>query len=204
HARRDLDTVARVPDGEVARLIDPYIGGMASADIPLPALIEADVASNADVATVARAVARPPAILATPAAREAGAFTRLIGALRGTASLVMLVCVAATGLVAMLAARAALAADRASLAILHELGATDDQLAALVLRRIGRDAAIGAGAGLLLGGVALAMVASRLAPLGLGGLGWGWLLLPLVPAGLVGLALLAGYATLLLSLGRAP
>jgi cell division transport system permease protein len=194
----------RIADQDVMRLIDPYIGDMAPSDLPLPALIEVDLAPSADVAAIARVFARSADIRATPAAGEARPFLALLDALQGAALTVMLVTVAATGLIAILAARAALVADRSSLAILHQLGATDRQLSRLVLGRIGREAAVGAAAGLLFAAGAIAAIGLRLTPLGIDGLDpRGWALLAALALALVGLAIAAAWIALRLTLGRA-
>jgi cell division transport system permease protein len=133
---------------------------------------------------------------------------RLIDALRGVSLGIALVAAAATGLIAMLAARAALAREGATLNILHALGATDRQISYLVTGKIARDAAIGAAIGF---GVALAVIltiASRIAAIGAGlspALGAGaWAILILLPLALVGLAVLAAQGALMLALRRAP
>jgi cell division transport system permease protein len=200
-----LISAHRVPDREALALISPYIAGVNIRDLPLPTMIE--LRTRDRVATT-RLLASLPTVQVTGAGAELGALSRLIRALRGIAFGVMLATAAASGLIAMLSARAALAREAGTLDILHALGATDRQLSRLVTGRIARDALIGAAAGLAIGLVVLFDIRSRVAAVGAGidsGLGSGaWLILVLLPLVLVGLAVLAAQAALLATLRRAP
>jgi len=144
----------------------------------------------------------------TAAGAELGPLIRLIDALRGVSFGIALTAAAATGLIAMLAARAALAREGATLNILHALGATDRQISYLVTGKIARDAAIGATIGLGAALLIILSIASRIAAVGAGvspALSAGaWATLLLLPVVLVGLAALAAQGALLLALRRAP
>jgi cell division transport system permease protein len=200
---RAVEKVEHVADAEVARLIDPYIGGVMPPDLPLPALVEARLGADADAAAVTSRIGTLPGVHVTAAGEGMQPLAALLDGLRNAALLAMMVTAAVTGLIATLAARAALAADHASLALLHELGATDRQISMLVLRRIGTDTGIGAGVGLLLGIVVIALLGARLAPLGLAGPGAvAFAGLALLPVALIVIALIAAQASLLLSMGR--
>jgi cell division transport system permease protein len=200
-----LGSAHRVPAEEVRALIAPYIAGVSIDDLPLPALIELD---RGDPAALARALRDLPNVQVTAAGAELGPLARLIDALRGVSLGIALTAAAATALIAMLAARSALAREGATLGILHALGATDGQISRLVTGKIARDAALGAGAGLAVGIVIILAIASRLAALGAGinpHLTPGaWLVLALLPMALVGLATGTAQATLLLALRRTP
>jgi cell division transport system permease protein len=65
----------------------------------------------------------------------------------------------------MLAARAGLEAHRATIEVIHMLGATDRQVARLFQRRIALDAGIGAAGGSLVAGVLIAFVARQVGAL---------------------------------------
>jgi len=200
-----LGSAHRVPMEQAQALITPYMDGVPTSDLPLPALIELD---RGDRAQIARALRDLPTVQVTAAGAELGPLVRLIDALRSVSLGIALVAVAATGLIAMLAARAALAREGATLNILHALGATDRQISYLVTGKIARDAGVGAALGLVAALFVILTIASRIAAIGagmspaLGPTAWGILLA--LPLGLVGLAALAAQAALMLALRRAP
>jgi cell division transport system permease protein len=200
-----LGSAHRVLPEEVRALISPYIAGVSIDDLPLPALIELD---RGNPAALARAFRDLPNVQVTAAGAELGPLARLIDALRGVSLGIALTAAAATALIAMLAARSALAREGATLGILHALGATDGQVSRLVTGKIARDAALGAGAGFAVGIMIILAIASRLAALGAGinaHLTPGaWLVLALLPIALVVLATGTAQATLLLALQRTP
>ncbi|WP_420136286.1 hypothetical protein [Sphingomonas sp.] len=198
-------SVRRVQDQEAEALVAPYIEGMKAHDLPLPALIEVHARSREPVARALRAL---PAVQVTAAGAELGPLARLIGALRAVAFGVALICAAATGVIAMLSARAALAREGTTLDILHALGATDGQMSQLVSNAVTRDAAVGATGGLVVATIVIVMVGHRISALGAGidpNLGVaGWATLVALAAALVGLAMLAAQATLLVNWRRMP
>lgn len=200
-----LVSVHRVPDREAQALIQPYIGGVSPSDLPLPTMI--DVRARNDEAIV-RAVAGLPTVRVTRVGAELGALERLIAALRSVAIGIALTAATATGLIAMLAARAALAREAATLGILHALGATDGQISRLVAGKIARDAGIGAALGLAAALLLIWGIGRRVAAISAGfgaGLGTaGWITLLLLPLSLIALAVGVGQAALLSALRRAP
>ena len=195
----------RVPDREALALIGPYIAGVNAHDLPLPTMIEL---RTRDRAAVIRLLASLRTVQVTNSGAELEALSRLIRALRGVALGVMLAAAAASGLIATLSARAALAREAATLDILHALGATDRQLSRLVTGRIARDALIGAAIGLVVGLAVILKIASNVAAVGSGiNYSFGataWLILVLSPLALAGLAVLAAQAALIATLRRAP
>jgi len=195
----------RVPPEEVKALVAPYIAGVSMDDLPLPAMIELD---HGDSAALSRAFKDLPNVQVTAAGAELRPLVQLVGALRGVSLGIALTAAAATALIAMLAARSALAREGPTLGILHALGATDGQVSRLVTGKIARDAALGAGGGLVAGAIIILAIASRLAALGAGidahlTLG-AWSILILLPMALVLLATGTAQATLLLTLRRTP
>ena len=195
----------RVPPEEVKALVAPYIAGVSMDDLPLPAMIELD---HGDSAALSRAFKDLPNVQVTAAGAELSPLVQLVGALRGVSLGIVLTAAAATALIAMLAARSALAREGPTLGILHALGATDGQVSRLVTGKIARDAALGAGGGLVAGAIIILAIASRLAALGAGidahlTLG-AWSILILLPMALVLLATGTAQATLLLTLRRTP
>lgn len=195
----------RVPERDAYALVAPYISGMRPADLPLPILFEVRAHDGAAVAAALKTV---PAVQVTAAGAELGPLRRLIEALRVIALGVALTAAAATALIAMLSARAALARESGTLEILHALGATDRQVSRLVAGKIARDAGLGAALGLAAAIAVILLIAARVAAIG-GGvdarLGVGsWTVLVLLALGLVGLAILAAQAALLATWRRAP
>ena len=200
-----LGPAHRVPPEEVQSLIAPYMGTVSATDLPLPAMIEL---KKGDRAALARRFHDFVAVQVSDTGAELGPLVRLITALRGVALGIAIVAAAATALIAMLAARTALAREAATLGILHALGATDRQISRLVTGKIARDAGIGAAAGLGAALLVILMIAGRLSAAGAGvdpHLPVGaWIILLLLPLLLVGLAILAAQGALLLTLRRAP
>lgn len=208
----DVRRHRRVPPGEIARLLAPWLGDVVDdPDLPMPALVDVDLVDAAD-ATAARVTARlrtlaPDAQVDRQSATLAPV-AGLLDAVVWLALALVLLMAGATAAVVVLAARAGLDAHRATIEVMHMLGSTDVQVARLFQRRIARDALSGA---LIGGAAALAVVAllgSRVAGLGseligAGGLGTtGWLVLAALPFGFVALAALAARLSIVTALGR--
>jgi cell division transport system permease protein len=179
--------------------------GVKASDLPLPVLIELD---GGDRTRLDRRLHDLPGVQVTAPGAELEPLVRLIDALRGVSLGIALTAAAATGLIAMLAARAALAREGATLEILHALGATDRQISYLVTGKIARDAVIGAALGFAVALLVILTIASRVAAIGAGmspALSFGaWVTLILLPIALVALAMLAAQGALMLALRRAP
>ena len=226
-ARRDRDAarilgvlradprVARataVDQAQLAALLRPWLGDAGSdPDLPMPALIDADMRDNSDaaVAQVAAAARR-----VTSAARVdrherwmspvADFMKLLIGIGAGLVGLMAL----ATGAVVVLAARAGLDTHSDTIDVMHMLGSTDVQVARLFQRRIARDTAIGGAIGTLGALAVVALVGNRLADLG-SALTDGavldpsaWAMLVVLPVVFVLLATLAARIAVLRALGQ--
>jgi len=197
--------VEQVPPEDLRRTLERWLGP-AGADLPIPAIIDVALRPGADPATVKSAVER-----AVPGARfiaHRASLEPLLEALTGLTrlafGLVLLIALASAAAV-VLAARAALDTHRATIEVMHGIGATDRQVARLFVRQIALDA--------LLGGVAGAAVAGLIIALILGGAGLaatlagapllGWsdaLLLALLPILVALLATLVARAALLRAL----
>lgn len=200
-----LISATRLTDAEARALIATYMDGVDSPDLPLPVLI--DVKAR-DPAAMARAVGALPHVQVTRMEADLRPLLTLVRTLRGTAWAVALVAAGATGLIAVLAARAAIAREAVTLGVLHALGATDRQMSRLICGTIARDAAIGAAAGLLAAMAVISVVGGRLAAVHAGlhvGFGAGsWAVLLMLPVALIGLAAAAAQGALVLALWRAP
>jgi len=204
--------VRPVPEEEINRLLVPWLGesGIAE-DIPIPALIDVDLTPEGHdrLALLTRLV-----IAAAPAARVddngqwLAPLASLIGALKWLAAGLVLLMVGATAATVVLAARAALDMHRATIEVLHLMGATDVQVARLFQRRIALDALFGGLIGFILAALVLIGLGQRVSALGSELLGsanvpapaWGILVgLPLFG---VLLAMLVARLTILRALGR--
>ncbi|EFH09500.1 cell division protein FtsX [Pseudoroseomonas cervicalis] len=194
---REMPEVAEAAPVDSARmreLLRPWLGEVPS--LPLPAVLELRMRNLAlDPAPVAQRLAE-----AIPGAElEAhGIWVARLAALarsvQGVALAVLALVVAVAVAVVAVATRAGLAARRQAIEILHDLGATQGDIAGRFARRIGLLAGGGALAGAALSVPTLAALSSIAAPLAGGEVApWSalpWLDLALLPpfAGLIGWA----------------
>lgn len=200
-ASPEVRRAVAVDRAELARLLRPWLGADGvDPELPVPALIDVDLrdASDAAAARVAAAIAR-----AEPAARvdrREEWMSPVRGFLRTltlTAGALVLLMASATAAVVMLAARAGLETHRATIEVMHMLGATDRQVARLFQRRLARDAALGGGAGALAALALVALLGAQVRALGselIGGVALAttqWLLLAALPPLFVVLATVA-------------
>ena len=199
-----------VPRPELMRLLEPWLGRSdADADLPVPALIDVDLADGADSARVAAAVrAVSPATRIDRHQRWMSPVSGFLDTLTWLALGLVALMLAATSAVVVLAARAGLETHRATIAVMHRLGSTDVQVARLFQRRLALDAAIGSALGGIAALGALAVLGTRFAALGselLDGIRLSptdWLLLVALPIGFVALATLAARVTVVAALRR--
>jgi cell division transport system permease protein len=212
-ALRTLPQVRRatlVDRAELTRTLAPWLGDVGDdADLPVPAMIDVDLAPGAAPDAVIAAAKRISAASRVDRhQRWMSPVSGFLDTLTWLAFALVLLMLAATGAVVVLAARAGLETHRATIEVMHMLGSTDVQVARLFQRRIALDAALGGVAG---GAAALAVLlflGTRLAALGselLGGItldAGDWGLLVLVPVGFVALATLAARITVVAALRR--
>lgn len=152
-------SASQVPPADLRRTLERWLGPEASkADLPLPAIIDVDLQPGADVASVAAKLGQ-----AVPGARlvaHRDTLSPLLSTLRGlgmlAAGLVVLIGGASAAAI-ILAAKGALDTQRATVEVMHGLGATDAQVARLFQRQIAQDSLVGALAGAALAGVLLAL-----------------------------------------------
>ncbi len=210
-----VSNVAIVPPAQLSAQLAPWLGSdLQISDIPIPALIDADLDVQADqrdtriaaLDEAVRAVNRSARV--EPHARYLAPLARLVGAIGYLAFGLVALMALATGAVVVLAARGAHATHRATIDIMHLLGATDTQVVSLFQRRMMLDAlfgtAIGAGVALLvtallgqgLHAVTSDLVRSASLP------GPAWLMLLLLPVGCIAVAWLSARVTLQRALER--
>jgi len=172
-AARKLPAVTRaeqVAPEDLRRTLERWLGPAASeADLPMPAIIDVDLRPGANAAKVKGAIET-----AIPGARfiaHRASLEPLLKALRGltllTIGLVLLIALASAAAI-ILAARGALDTHRATIDVMHGIGAEDQQLVRLFVRQIAIDA--------LTGGVAGAAAAGLIIALIIGGAGYATLL----------------------------
>ncbi|MBB5713462.1 cell division transport system permease protein [Sphingomonas aerophila] len=211
-ASTDVVAVSTVPRAELARLLRPWLGDDAGdAALPVPALIDIQLRDPGDTAADRVAALVAGAVPDARVDRHQAWMSPVNGAMRTVVLLALglvLLMAAATAAVVVLAARAGLQFHRATIDVMHMLGATDVQIARLFQRRIALDAAFG---GVVGGAAALGVTAAlqaQMAALGselLGStrLGTGdWVLLALLPLCFVALATFAARLAVLRALGR--
>ena len=208
-AVRDARAVDRA---RLAELLRPWLGADgADPDLPMPALIDVDLAGAADAgaARAAAAVRRvAPAARIDRHATWMSPVARFVGTLTWAAAGLVALMATATAAVVFLAARAGLDAHRDTIAVLHMLGSTDGQVARLVQRRIAFDTLAGGLLGTGLGIAATLLLGSQAAALGsdlIDGVALSagdWLLLAALPVGFALLAALAARVAVLGALRR--
>ena len=213
--REDVTAVHRVPDDELAALLEPWLGqqGVAEEDaIPVPALIDVRLAGPVTPRRLeelrASLTASVPAARLDAQARWLGPVFDAVASLQWLAVGLIVLLAATSAAAVWLAARSALGSNRETIEIIHLLGGTDGQIARIFQRSIGIDAVLGGLAGLSLGATAILLLGRQFGGLGsgmvaggaLGPLDWG--LLAAIPVTGVFLAMLTARQTVLSSLRR--
>jgi cell division transport system permease protein len=213
--REEVVAVRRVPDAELAALLEPWLGqqGVPEEDaIPVPALIDVQLAGPVTQRRLEEL--RASLTASVPSARidaQSGWLTPVFEAVRSLQwlALGLILLLAATSAAAVwLAARSALGSNRDTIEIIHLLGGTDGQIARLFQRSIGIDAALGGTAGLLAGLGAIVLLGRQFARLGSGMVAGGglgpleWAVLVAIPLIGIVLAMLTARITVLVALRR--
>jgi cell division transport system permease protein len=150
-----------VPESDMRKTLERWLGPAgAAADLPLPALIDVDLKPGASPDVVAQRVER-----AVPGARFVAHDAMLRPMLRAIRSLtwlafaLVLLVALATAASVVLATRGALDTNRATIEIMHGIGATDDQIARLFQRNIALDSLAGGLVGAGVAGLVLLLIA---------------------------------------------
>ncbi len=208
-----VDHVRTVPESELLRLVEPWLGEAAQSDaVSLPALIDVTLAGPSDQTTLARLrgeLARvAPAARLDPQAEWLGPVFDAIRALRWLAVMLIILLTAASAAAVWLAARNAFDSNRETIEIVHHLGGNDAQIAGIFQRSVLTDAVLGAGLGAVAGAAILALLGTRFAALQSGVVESGslstldWLGIAAVPVAMVAVALFTARRTVLARLGR--
>lgn len=210
-----IANVTVVPEKELAAQLAPWLGSdLKISDVPLPALVDADLLVPEDereerVTALGLAVkAINPGARVEPHAAYLAPLAQLVGSVGLLSFAVVALMAVATGAVVVLAARGAHAIHRRTIDIMHMLGATDVQVVRLFQRRLMLDALFGGVIGyagamavIILVGRSVTAVASDLVS-SVSLPGFTWVLLPLLPLAGVALASFSARITLQRALER--
>lgn len=209
-------SVRIAPRAELERQLEPWLGVDAGAgDIPIPALIDIDLSVTGPAAdgvrdAVTRAVAGITAeARVEPHATYIAPIITLVRTVGWIALGIVGLMAIATSCVVILAARGAHATHRATIDVMHMLGATDGQVMRLFQRRMTRDISFGAAIGLVAAIAVVVLVGRSLDLLAGDMMGsialpwWGWIILPALPVAFILVAWVAARLTLRKALSQA-
>ncbi len=156
-----VTAVRPVSEREMRKILQRWLGPAgAASDLPLPAIIDIDLAPDAPVAAIAANVERQVAGARFVAHKDS--LGPVLGAVRSLGWLALtleLMIALATAAAVVLAARGTLDTHRSTIEVMHGIGATDEQIARLFQRKIALDALIGGTAGAVAAGVVLLLIA---------------------------------------------
>lgn len=206
----NVSQVTEIGDADVRALLTPWLGeeGLDS-ELPVPALIDVTLidARPAAVAAVAQsAKALAPNARVDRHADWLGPLGGLLDTLKWLAVGLVALTAAAAAAAVILGSRAAMDQHRATIDVMHLMGASDRQIARLFERRVAQDAISGAALGFVAAIGVLIIVGWRVQAVGAalvdaGTLGWAdWALLTALPVAGVGLAIISARITVLRSL----
>jgi cell division transport system permease protein len=150
-----------VPEDEMRRTLEKWLGPAAqSRELPVPALINFDVAQGAGLGAIQRrAQAIAPGARVVAHRDSVAPLLHSLNLLQGVAFGLVILLSAAAAAAVVLAARGALDTHRFTIEVMHGIGATDLQVTQLFQRKIAIDALIGS----IAGGIAATLVLLLLA-----------------------------------------
>ena len=202
----------RIDDARMRDLLAPWLGqdGL-DADLPVPSLIDvtlrsADPRTLADVDNTVKRIA--PSARVDAHAQWLAPLQQLLSTIRWLSVALVALMAATMAAAVVLAARTALVTHRATIDIMHLMGATDIQVARLFQRRAALDALFGSMLGCLCGALVVFGVGGRIENVGAalldnGGLGWtGWGVIALVPVAAVVLSIVTARLTVVRALAK--
>jgi cell division transport system permease protein len=208
---RGVTSAEAVPESEMRKTLERWLGPAAaeSADLPVPALVNFDVAPGASVGAVEQRIRSVAPDARIVAHRESiGPLLHSLHVLQWVAFGLVLLLSGAAAAAVVLAARGALDTHRSTIEVMHGVGATDIQVTRLFQRRIAIDALVGSIAGAVAAAVVLMLLTAGASFAGelTGGAtlsGGDLLLLALLPFALTVLATLVARAAVLAALREA-
>lgn len=217
-AMRELNRLAgirrieRVDQKHLEALLEPWLGdGLSRANVPVPAMIDVDLAPEAQgrIAAIGAALREvAPSARVDDHGRSLAPLGRLVGSLQWLAVALIVLMGAATAFTVVLAARAALDTHHETIGVMHLLGATDGQIARLFQRRIAIDALAGGVIGLCAALGVIVLLGRRIESLGSDLVGTvnlppeQWLLLLILPFAGTALAMATARLTIIRALRR--
>lgn len=211
-ANANVADVREVGDAEMRTLLAPWLGADGlEGDLPVPALIDASVrdVSPAALAAIGSSVRTIDANARIDRHADwMGPLNGLLHTLKWLAIGLVVVTGAAAAAAVILGSRAAMDQHRATIDVMHLMGATDGQISRLFERRVAQDAISGSALGFVVGIGVLIIVGKSIDAVGAGlvanaSLGWlDWLLVLFVPLAGVGLAMLSARITVMRALAR--
>ncbi len=206
--------VAALSDDQIARLLEPWLGGSADGlDLPLPRLIAVTLAPDADLETTAlikRLKNEVPEAILVDHQQDLAGLLELTSGLRLIAIGVILLVSGAAALMAVLVAKMGLAAHAGIIELLHLLGAEDQYILNQFQRHAASSGLIGGLAGLALSVATFAIIeelTSGIDPTFAPDLSLGvgqWALLMLLPLAAAAVTTLAVRVTVRRSLASLP
>ncbi|MGN6849801.1 MAG: cell division protein FtsX [Sphingomicrobium sp.] len=149
-----------VPEREMRQTLEKWLGPAAqSAEIPVPALINFDAASGANLNAIQqRAQAIAPGARVVSHRDSVAPLLRSLTLLQWVAFGLVILLSAAAAAAVVLAARGALDTHRFTIDVMHGIGATDLQVTHLFQRKIAIDAFIGSMGGALAAAIVLLLL----------------------------------------------
>lgn len=207
-----VESARRISDSRIGEMLEPWLGSTAlGIDLPMPALIDVAVASDATIDVEALAMRLDRAVPGAVVDDHAVWLRRLVefaGVAEAIALTVIVLVMVSAVVTVVFTTRTGLAIHRDVVEVLHLIGAHDSYVARQFQVHTFRLSAIGAAAGFALGAAALVVVQIFGARLGggllpdfaLAGLQWG--VLAALPAAAVALVVLTVGVTVMRSLGR--
>ncbi|MEO5611979.1 MAG: hypothetical protein ABIT68_04335 [Sphingomicrobium sp.] len=154
-------TAEPVPEADMRRTLENWLGPAGvDEQLPVPSLITLNVAANADLAAIAaRIEAAAPGARFVAHREVLEPLLRAIRVLQWLALSLVALMAAATSAAVVLAARGALDTHRATIEVMHGIGATDVQVTNLFQRKIALDSLAGAVAGAVAAALVLLLLA---------------------------------------------
>lgn len=187
-----IEEVRLLPPEEIEALIEPWLGTQDLADeIPLPALIDLKlvrVATDAEYQSLRgdlQSIA--PGARVEPSSGYIAPVISLVRSFQWIAFGLVALLALATASAVIISARSALNTHTETIAVVHLLGGTDEQISRLFQRRIALDALLGGLIGLVGASAIIWLISGQLSALGSGlvqsvGLDWwSWLIIAVIP-----------------------
>ena len=206
-----VTSVRIVPEAELQELLEPWLGSSSASDnVPIPALIDVELSRRASADELAQLQSAIDGAL-DPLGGGARVDAQsqwlrpvydALAALQYLALALIVLVSIATAAAVWLASRNAFINHRETVEVIHLLGGTDSQVTRIFERPVVREAAFGAGIGLVIGIALIWVLGQQFSSLDSGMVGGGglktrdWLMIASIPIGGVLLALITGRITI--------